>query len=89
MIKYLKKIGIAALAVFGMVSAASVKAAADTDLESALATTTAYIVDNKGIILGMLVSIFGVTIVVTIINGLLSRGRRQIGAAVGGGRRRK
>ena len=85
----LKKIGVGLMGLFGMISATAVKAAEDTDLTSALASSSAFLTDNKGAVLGWFATIFGFVILVVIVIGLLGRARRQVGGAVGGGRRRR
>lgn len=85
----LKKIGVGLMGLFGMIMATTAKAAADADLTAALASSSAVLTDNKAEVLAWFATIFGFVILVVIVIGLLGRARRQVGGAVGGGRRRR
>jgi len=85
----LKKISIGVMSLLALFGVKSAYAAADADLTAALASSTLVLTDNKGQILTWLVALFGVVILITIVIGALSRARRQIGGAVGGGKKRR
>ena len=83
-------VGVASfLGLLGLVATKAVHAAADADLTAAFATGTAALTDNKGAVLTWIVGVFGVVILITIVIAALSRARRQVGGAIGGGRRRR
>jgi len=83
------KIGLMALGVMGFLGLAAnhAKAAADTDLTSALASTTAIFTDNKSIIVLFLVGVFAVAIVIVLLRKALGFGKAQVAGAMGGGRK--
>jgi len=84
-----KKIGVGLMGLLGLLGAKATMAAADADLTAAFASGTAALTDNKGAVLSWIAGVFGVVILITIVVGALSRARRQIGGAVGGGKRRR
>lgn len=65
------------------------KAAEDAILTTGKASTTAWLSDNGAVIGGWLVAVFLFVIGIVVLIGLLTRSRRQIGGAVGGGKRRR
>lgn len=73
----------------GAFYAMSVKAAADTDLTAAIASSTGVLTDNKGAVVGFMASIFGITIFFVIVKKLLGSARAQVAGSIGGGRRRR
>jgi len=76
-----------ALAVLGVAN--HVSAAADTDLTSALASTTAVVSDNKGLIISFFVGLFAIVIVIKLAKRALKVGGGSVLGAMGGkGRRR-
>ena len=87
--KKIKGVGIAAMGVLSFVVANVIYAAEDPALVSGFASSTALIEDNKLPVIGWIAAVFGFVIIITIITAALSRARRQIGGAVGGGRRRR
>jgi len=64
-------------------------AAADSDLTSALASSTAVLTDNKGQVLTWFAGIFGIVILFVIVKRLLGSGKAQIAGAIGGAKRRR
>lgn len=92
MIKFLKNITgktlALALAFGGFLTATATHAAADADLVSALASTSAMATDNKGSILEFFVAVGVVVLVIAVAKGGLNWAIRKISASVGGGRRR-
>lgn len=82
------KFGMGAMAVLGLVGASSVHAAADADLATGIASTTAIFSDNKSQIILGIVGIFAVTIVVGLVIKLLHYGKRQALGMFGGRRKR-
>jgi len=64
-------------------------AAADSDLTSGFASSTAIATDNKGLIISYIVSIFLVVLVIGIAKAGLNWGLRKITGAFGGGKRRR
>jgi len=67
----------------------AVHAAADTDLVATYASGTAYMTDNKGASLGWIAGVFGFVLIVTIVTASFARARRNVGGAIGGGKRRR
>jgi len=86
---FIKKIAIGISALGGLVVGGLAKAAADSDLTAAFASSTASLTDNKGAVLSWIAGVFGIVILIVIVIAALSRARRQIGGAIGGGRRRR
>lgn len=90
---FLKKSGamltMALVGAGALLKGAFVHAAADTDLQAGLASTTAIFTDNKSVIINWVVGIFAVLVVITLIFGALKWTRRQAGGIFGGGRRRR
>lgn len=92
MIKTIKKIGagIGAFALTLGLGVSNAFAAESAELSELLGSTTpAYLNDNLGTILTWFGVVFGFTLLITIVLGALGRARRQVGGAVGGGRRRR
>lgn len=89
MMKMIKKLAVGVAALGGLVVGGLAKAAADSDLTTAFASSTASLTDNKGAVLSWIAGVFGVVILITIVVAALSRARRQVGGAIGGGRRRR
>lgn len=85
----LKKIGYGLMAFLGMVGATIANAAADTDLTSAISSSTTILTDNKGAVMGWFATIFGIVILFVIVKRLLGSGKAQIAGAIGGVRRRR
>lgn len=87
--KYLSKIGLAVMAVLGLLGTKAVNAAADADLTAGFASTTAIFTDNKSAIIDWLVGIFLVLIIIALVFGALKWTRRQASGIFGGGRKRR
>lgn len=88
--KNLGKIG-AGLTSFGaMVVAGATHAAADADLVSAGASTTAIFADNKGAIITIFVGIITACTIIAVVFALLNRAKRMaVGVVAGGSRGRR
>lgn len=71
-----------------LVKGAFVHAAADTDLQAGLASTSAIFTDNKGAIINWIVMIFGALVVITLILAAARWIRRQAGTIFGGGKKK-
>lgn len=79
-----------AFALFAMAGINKVLAAADTDLQNVLGTTSpGYLTDNKSTLLTWVGVVFGFVIVIGIVKAALSYGRRQALGAIGGGKKRR
>lgn len=78
-----------ALAIGAMFSGIATHAAADTDLSTALASTSAMASDNKGTILTFFVAVGLVVLVIAVAKGGLNWAIAKISGSVGGKRRRR
>lgn len=73
----------------GSLYAMGVKAATDTDLEAAIASSTSVLTNNKGAVLAWFATIFGIVVLIVIVKRLLGSAKAQVAGAIGGGRRRR
>lgn len=64
-------------------------AAADTDLLALKASTTEVFTDNKTVIIGLMIALFGIGIVIILARKLLGMAKGQIAGSLGGKRRRR
>lgn len=87
--KLTKRLGLFAMSVFALAGATGVNAAADTNLQSGLASTTAIFTDNYGEIITWVVGIFAITIVVLLVIRALFFAKRQAAGMLPGGRRKR
>lgn len=84
---FLSKAMLALGGVGAFISAKAAHAATDPDATAAIASSTAVLTDNKGLVLGFMATIFGIVIVFVIVKRLLGSGKAQIAGAIGGIRR--
>lgn len=77
------------LGLFSFLGAKATHAAADSDLGTALASTTAIFTDNKSQIMLFFVGIFLVIIVIGVAIAAMNRGKKMIVGTVGGGGKRR
>jgi len=72
-----------------MVAGSFARAAADSDLTTALASTSALATDNKSIILTFLVAVGTVVLVIAVAKGGLNWGIAKVAGSIGGRRKRR